>query len=176
MAYKSPIRNRHYLFQITINLFLLLNLALAKRFQLVVIIFASNAGSTNGRGGNPADAGHHALAVLVPNVHLVGTQRFSIGPKHNQMRQRIEAKKKNYPYWFSSAALPARRLWRIPVDAQTVPRVNRPEEKMALLMISRSDIFILFHLQNTSFFLGFSRMPLSSAAMATIPLQKHENQ
>ena len=47
------------------------------------------------------------------------------------MRQRIEAiKKNNYPYWFSSAALPARRLWRIPVDAQTVPRVNRPEEKM----------------------------------------------
>ena len=91
------------------------------------------------------------------------------------MRQRIEAKKKNHPYRFSSAALPARRLWRIPVDAQTVPRVNRPEEKMALLMISRSDIFILFHLQNTSFFLGFSRMPLSSAAMATIPLQKDVN-
>ena len=133
MAYKSPITNRHCLFQIYINLFLLLNLALAKRFQLVVIIFASNAGSTNGRGGNPADAGHHALAVLVPNVHLVGTQRFSIEPKQNQIRQRIEAiKKNNYPYWFSSAALPARRLWRIPVDAQTVPRVNRPEEKMAL--------------------------------------------
>ena len=84
-------------------------------------------------------------------------------------------KKNSYPYWFSSAALPARRLWRIPVDAQTVPRVNRPEEKMTLLMISRSDIFILFHLQNTSFFLGFSRMPLSSAAMATIPLQKDIN-
>ena len=103
---------------------------LVKRFQLVVIIFASNAGSTNGRGGNPADAGHHALAVLVTNVHLVGTQRFSLGPKHNQMKQRIEAKKNSYPYWFSSAALPARRLRRIPVDAQTVPRVNRPEEKM----------------------------------------------
>ena len=113
--------------------------------------------------------------MLVPNVHLVGTQRFSIEAKHDQMRQRIEAKKNSYPYWFSSAALPARRLWRIPVDAQTVPRVNRPEEKMTLLMISRSDIFILFHLQNTSFFLGFSRMPLSSAAMATIPLQKDVN-
>ena len=102
-------------------------------------------------------------------------QRFSIEPKYNHMRQRIEAKKKNYPYWFSSAALPARRLWRIPVDAQTVPRINRPVEKMTLLRIRRSDIFILFHLQNTSFFLGFSRMPLSSAAMATIPLQKDVN-
>ena len=43
------------------------------------------------------------------------------------------------------------------------------------LMISSSDIFIRFHLQNTSFFLGFSRIPLSSAAMATIPLQKDVN-
>ena len=65
----------HCLFQITINLFLLLNLALAKRFQLVVIIFASNAGSTNRRGGNPADAGHHALAVLITNVNLVDTHK-----------------------------------------------------------------------------------------------------
>ena len=30
----------------------------------------------------------------------------------------------------------------------------------------------LFDLLNTSFFLGLSRIPLSSAAMATIPLQK----
>ena len=30
----------------------------------------------------------------------------------------------------------------------------------------------LFDLLNTSFFLGLSRIPLSSAAMATIPLEK----
>ena len=133
------------------------------RLNLCFIIFSGNAGSTNRCGGNPADAGHHALAVLVPDAHLTGGWQLS----------------KIWRYWFPNKKCEITRRGSLlqpflPGDeggSQFMLKRSRESTglKVFLQIFSQWDIF---DLQNTSFFLGLSRIPLSSAAMATIPLEE----
>ena len=135
--------------------------------HLCLLIFSGNANSADRFGRNPADARHHALAVLVSNVHL-GQKIYITGKNTDFQRKSVI-----YPKRFPPAAFSARRHRWVPVYAQTLSRVHRPERWSKQRAFLGSYPYIWnFHLLNTSFFLGFSRIPLSSAAMATIPLQK----
>ena len=58
--------------------------------HLCLLIFSRNADRANRFGRNPADARHHALAVLVSNVHL-GQKR------HNRKKYRFPKTKRKIP-------------------------------------------------------------------------------